>query len=118
MPVCYNFLMKKIRYTDFEQIGITLDNIVSSSNLAGKIKKYNLSKVWGQVVGKRFESRSYPDTLSNKVLKVACENSVITSELVMSKRLIMQKLTPLAKSLGLDIEDIMFSHKNWRATEN
>lgn len=110
--------MKKIRYSDFEQVGITLDGIISSSNLAGKLKKYNLSKVWGQVVGKRFEARSYPASLSNKVLKVACENAGITSELVLSKRMIMQKLTPLAKSLGMDIEDIMFSHKIWNPAEN
>lgn len=109
--------MKKIRYTDFEQVGITIDSIISSSNLAGKLKKYNLSKVWGQVVGKRFEFRSYPESLSNKVLKVACENAGITSELVLSKQMIMQKLTPLAMSLGLDIEDIMFSHKIWNPTE-
>ena len=107
--------MKKIRYSNFEQVGFTLDEILKSSNLAGKLKKHNLSKVWGQVVGKRFESRSYPASLSNKILKVACENAQITSELVMSKRMVMAKLQPLAKAIGLDIEDVMFSHKIWTA---
>ncbi len=106
-------MKKNIRYSDFEQIGCTLDSIVASSSLAGKIKKYNLSKVWGQVVGKRFEQRSYPVALVNKILKVACENAGVTSELVMSKRLIMQKLIPISKSLGMNIEDVMFSHKIW-----
>jgi len=109
--------MKKIRYSDFEQVGVTLDGILSSANIAGKLKKYNLSKVWGQVVGRRFEQRSYPASLSNKILKVACENAGVTSELVMSKRMIMQKLTPLAKSLGMEIEDVMFSHKIWHPEE-
>lgn len=106
-------MKKKIRYSEFEQIGVTLEQFVKSSNLAGKLKKHNLSKVWGQVVGKRFESRSYPATLSNKILRVACENAQITSELTLSKRMIMQKLHPLSQAIGLDIQDIMFSHKIW-----
>ena len=106
-------MKKKIRYSEFEQIGVTLEQFVKSSNLAGKLKKHNLSKVWGQVVGKRFESRSYPATLSNKILRVACENAQITSELTLSKKMIMQKLHPLAEAIGLDIQDIMFSHKIW-----
>lgn len=107
--------MKEVLYTDFEQVGDTLKGILSSSSLEGKIKKYNLTKVWNEVVGNRFASRSYPAALSNKVLKVACENAQITSELVMSKRMIMQKLAPIAKSLNLTIEDVMFSHKIWDA---
>ena len=110
-------MKKKIRYSEFEQIGVTLE-FVKSSNLVGKLKKHNLSKVWGQVVGKRFESRSYPAMLSNKVLKVACENAQITSELTISKRLIIQKLKPLAEAIGLDIQDIMFSHKIWTPNDN
>ncbi len=106
-------MKKKIRYSEFEQIGVTLEQFVKSSNLAGKLKKHNLSKVWGQVVGKRFETRSYPATLSNKILRVACENAQITSELTLSKKMIMQKLHPLAEAIGLNIQDIMFSHKIW-----
>lgn len=105
--------MKQIRYSEFEHVGITLEEIIKSTSLGGKLKKYNLTKVWGQIVGKRFENRSYPATLANKVLKVACENAQITSELVLSKRMIMTKLEPLAKAIGLNIEDIMFSHKIW-----
>ena len=105
--------MEKILYTNFEQVGETMDTILESPLLANKLKKYNLSKIWGQIVGKRFETRSYPATLNNKILKVACENAQITSELVLSKRLIMQKLVPMAQKLGLEIEDVMFSHKIW-----
>ena len=111
-------MKKKIRYSEFEQVGVTIEQFVKSSNLAGKLKKYNLTKVWGQVVGKRFETRSYPATLSNKTLRVACENAQITSELTLSKRMIMQKLQPLAMAIGLDIQDIIFSHKIWTPSEN
>ena len=110
-------MKKQIRYSDFEQVGITLEQFVKSANLAGKLKKHNLSKVWGQVVGKRFETRSYPSSLSNKVLKVACENAQITSELTLSKRMVMQKFQPLATAIGLDIQDIMFSHKIWNPAD-
>ena len=95
-----------------------MEQFVKSFNLSGKLKKYNLSKVWGQVVGKRFESRSYPSTLSNKILRVACENAQITSELTLSKRIIMQKLQPLAIAIGLDIQDVIFSHKIWNPNDN
>jgi len=110
-------MKKQIRYSNFEQIGITLEHLVKSANLAGKLKKHNLSKVWGQVVGKRFEERSYPASLSNKVLRVACENAQITSELTMSKRMVMQKLQPLAQAIELDIKDIIFSHKIWNPSD-
>ena len=50
-------MKNKIRYSEFEQVGVTIEQFVKSSNLAGKLKKYNLTKVWGQVVGKRFETR-------------------------------------------------------------
>ncbi len=110
--------MKKILYTEFEQIGEAMSEFIASSALCGKLKKYNLKKVWGQVVGKRFESRSYPALIVNKVLKVACANSQITSELVMSKRMIMLKLKPLAQKIGLEIEDVIFSHKIWNPQDN
>ena len=110
--------MDKLLYSNFEQVGDTMNDILESDKLAVQLKKYNLSKIWGQVVGKRFETRTYPATLINKVLKVACENAQITSELVMSKRLVMQKLQPLAKTLGLEIEDVMFSHKIWTQKDN
>lgn len=106
--------MRHIRYSDFEAIEDTIGNILSSPKLSGKLKRYSLHKVWGQVVGKRFENRSYPESLMNKILKVACENAQITSELVMNKRMIAEKLKPLAKTLGLEIEDIIFSHKIWK----
>lgn len=109
--------MKKIRYSDFEHVGVTLEGILNSSSFAGKIKKYNLSKIWGQIVGKRFEHRSYPAHLVNKVLKVACENPQITSELVMSKRLVLAKAKSMGETIGLDIEDVMFSHKIWNPAE-
>ncbi len=109
--------MKKLRYSAFEQVGVTLDEIISSSSLAGKIKKYNLKKVWAQVVGTRFEKKSYPDTLVNKVLRIACENAQVTSELVMSKRMVLQRLKPIATALGLTIDDIIFSHKVWNPSD-
>ena len=108
---------KEIKYTDFEQIGVSIDAFLSSHNLAGKIKKYNLSKIWGQIVGKKFEKRSYPHSLSNKVLRVACENAQITSELGFCKRLILEKLKLNGEKIGLDIADVIFSHKHWNPNE-
>ena len=106
--------MKKILYSDFDDIGSVLDSVVKNSDLQYGIKKSVLTKFWSKVVGKKFENYSKPASLNrNGILTVACANAAITNELTMFKQDILKKLEPYSKSLDLKIEDIIFSHKIW-----
>ena len=106
--------MKKILYSDFKQVGGILDSVLKHSNLQSGLKKSTLCKFWGKIVGKKFEKVSRPESLQKNILVVACANSFVTSELTMFKLDILKKLLPYAKSLELEIADIVFSHKVWR----
>lgn len=106
--------MRKINYSELNTIGNILNTVVQNSDLALGIKRSTLSKFWGKIVGKKFETMSKPSSINrSNVLMVACANSFVTSELMMFKPDILKKLEPYAKSLDLVIEDIVFSHKIW-----
>ncbi len=106
--------MKKILYSEFNNIGSVLDSVIKNSDLQYGIKKSTLTKFWDKIVGKKFENYSRPTSLNrNGLLTVACANSMVTNELTMFKQDILKKLEPYSKSLDLKIEDIVFSHKIW-----
>ena len=106
--------MKKILYSDFNDVGSVLDSVIKNSDLQYGIKKSVLTKFWPKVVGKKFENYSRPESLNRSgILSVACANATVTSELTMFKHDILKKLEPYSKSLDLKIVDIAFSHKIW-----
>ncbi len=113
--------MKKILYSEFNQIGGILDSVLKGSSLQSGLKKTTLRQFWGKIVGKKFEKVSKPESIQKNLLIVACANSFVTSELTMFKLDILKKLSPYTKSLNIDIKDIVFSHKIWKdetETEN
>lgn len=106
--------MKKILYSEFNQIGGILDSVLKGSSLQSGLKKTTLRQFWGKIVGKKFEKVSKPDSIQKNLLIVACANSFVTNELTMFKLDILKKLLPYAKSLNIEIQDIVFSHKIWK----
>ena len=110
--------MKKILYSEMDSLGSVMDIVLQNQNLKQGMKKATLFKFWAQVVGKKFELVSEISSLgeiSGKiVLTVACANAVVTSELTMFKQQLIKKINVFANPLGVDIEDIIFSHKIWK----
>lgn len=106
---------KEFFYTDFNSLGSVMNEIVQNSNFKNGVKKATLFKFWNKVAGKKFEKYSKIESLNAAgVLIVACANAAVSSELLMFKQDIIKKINIYAKSLGIEITDINFSHKLWK----
>ena len=107
--------MKKILYSGLDNIGDVVNSIVKASDLDKGIQRSMLFKFWGKIVGKKFEKITRPVSINPRAeLIVACANSMVTSELLMFKKDILKKMEPYAKSLNIEISDLVFSHKIWK----
>lgn len=101
-----------------DSLGCVMDSVFQNSNLKQGMKKATLFKFWSKVVGKKFETVSEINSLSENiektVLTVACANAAVTSELTMFKTQLIKKINTYANPLGINIDDIIFSHKIWK----
>lgn len=100
---------------DFSSIGELLeDALPMDAKFKGTIKTSTLFAFWGQVVGRKFESTSKPVALRHSKLHVACQNAYVSQELGMFKSDLLKKISTYATPLEIEIEDIIFSHKDWQ----
>lgn len=105
---------KEFFYTDFNSLGNVMNTVLNTPVLKNSMKKATLFKFWPKAAGKKFEKYSRIDSLTpQNVLVVACANAAVSSELLMFKSDLLKKLNEYAIPLGLEIEDINFSHKIW-----
>lgn len=105
---------KEILYTDFNSAACIIDNVMQNPKLKIGLKKATIFKFWSKVAGKKFEKYSKAQGLSeNNILTVACANASVSSELTMFKSDILKKINLYSKPLGVEITDIIFSHKIW-----
>ena len=106
--------MKKVLYTNFEDVGSIINEMLSSNDLKRAVTRNNLYKFWNKIVGKKFSEKSKPYGMGgNGVLIVACKNSSVVQELVLQKPQILEKFQPYLKSLHLTVKDIKFDPKKW-----
>lgn len=106
--------MKKVLYTDFEDAGSIINEMLSSADLKRAVTRNNLYKFWGKIVGKKFSEKSKPYGMGgNGILIIACENSSVVQELLLQKPQILVKFQPYLKSLRLTVKDIKFDPKKW-----
>ena len=109
---------KEILYSDFKSLGSVMSSVLQNPVLRQGLKKASLFKFWSKIAGKKFEKYSKPESItSSNVLVVACANAAVSSELTMFKQDILKKVKTYANTLGLEIEDINFSHKIWKSQE-
>lgn len=110
--------MKKILYSNMDTLASIMDNVVNTPQLKTGLKKATLFKFWGKVVGKKFENVSKIlglDNINGKtILTIACANAAVTSELMMFKQQLIKKMNTYSTPLGIEIEDMLFSHKVWK----
>ena len=106
---------KEFFYTDFNSLGNVMNTVLNAPALKNSMKKATLFKFWAKIAGKKFEKYSRIESLTaHNVLVVACANAAVSSELLMFKSDLLKKLNEYAIPLGLEIEDINFSHKIWK----
>lgn len=109
---------KNILYSEMNSLGSVLDSFMQNSAIKNGMKKATLFKFWSKVVGKKFENVSEAVSISNRsgkiILTVACASAAVTGELMMFKLQLLNKFNTFSKPLGVEIEDINFSHKIWK----
>ena len=106
--------MKKILYTDFEDVSSIIETMLTSKELKKAITRNNLYKFWTKIVGKKFSDKSKPyGMVGSGVMIIACQNAVVAQELVLQKAQILEKFQPFLKSLHLKVNDIKFDCKKW-----
>lgn len=107
-------MIKKILYTDFEDVGSIVDTMMSSKDFKKAVTRSNLYKFWEKIVGKKFSQKSRPySMIGGGVLVIACANSAIAQELMLQKPQILEKFQPYLKSLRLKVVDLKFDQKKW-----
>ncbi|MBE7706679.1 MAG: DUF721 domain-containing protein [Cyanobacteria bacterium SIG30] len=103
---------------DFDFNYNSIGNILGST-FQGGAEYSNTSKTavffsfWPDIVGSKFSSFSKPYSLKSNKLFVVCKNSFVSQEISMYKKDILKKTSVYAKGIGLEINDIVFSYKNW-----
>lgn len=109
--------MKKILYTQFQNIDEVIANLAEKKEIKRAITRSNLYKFWSKVAGEKFAQHSKPySMLKGYVMVVACETPIVAQELTLRKTQILTKLKPYVESLNIKLTDIKFDPKKW--TEN
>lgn len=109
--------MKEILYTDFKGIdGLIANMIANDETLKKAMKRSNLAKFWSKVVGKPFDEKSKPyGMIGATTMIIACESAVVVQELTLRKKQIIKNYAPYVKPLNIELKDIVFDVKKWKA---
>lgn len=99
---------------DFTSIGEILNkNLDENPRYKFALKCSTIFSFWGDIVGKKFEKLTKPSEIKNSRLKVLCKNATIASELTLYKTQLLQKIKIYAEPIGVRVEDVLFSYKDW-----
>lgn len=99
---------------DFTSIGEILNkNLDENPRYKFALKCSTIFSFWGDIVGKKFEKFTKPDGIKAGKLKVLCKNPAFAQELTMFKSQLLKKIQTYANPLGIEVNDIIFSYKDW-----
>lgn len=98
---------------EIKSLGEILDNNLQDKQFKHILKVSTFFSFWSNIVGRKFEKKSKPYSIKSGKLYVTCENTVVVQELSMFKTEVLKKLSPYARGLEIEIEDIVFNYKNW-----
>lgn len=108
--------MKKILYTDFTSTEELMEELLENKDLKKAVKRSNLCRFWGRVVGAKFAQKSKPySMLGGGVMVVACETPAVAQELMLKKTQLLVKFKPYMESLKMQVTDFRFDTKKWQA---
>ena len=111
-------MTKKVLYTDFEGVDITIAKLLENKDFKKAITKSNLFKFWKKSVGEKFATNSKPYSMTtNSIMVIACKNSAVAQELMLRKTKILKELEPYLKSLKMNVKDLRFDVKRWTCDE-
>ncbi len=96
-----------------ESVQSIMEKFIAQMDYSKVEKVESCNEAWKNVVPKSFETKTRAlNKTSDGKLFVACENSLVTSELFMIKEEIIAKIPE-----NLEIKDIVFTHKAWKKEE-
>lgn len=108
----------------FIKVNNILDNIAHSLGIERGIKEITLLKYWEEFIDEKFKDKTKAVSVIKKgeydSIMIAVSSSAVSQELFIRKRNILNKISPIAFSLGFKIKDIIFNTKIWNDynTEN
>ncbi|MBQ2612086.1 DUF721 domain-containing protein [bacterium] len=106
--------MKKIEYTNFTDGASLIEEMLEKREIKRAITRNNLYKFWEKVAGYKLAQKSKPYAMApNGVMVIACENNIVTQELLLKKLQLLKKFEPYAKSLNMSVKDFRFDAKKW-----
>ena len=107
--------MKKVLYTDFEEINSIIDSMMDNPQFKKAIARTNLYNFWDKILPQKFKGRSKPySMLPGGIMVIACENPIVAQELSLYKVILLKKFEPYVKTLKMRISDFKFDPKKWQ----
>lgn len=98
---------------DFFLISDILNDSLFGSNKRSAIRYSTIFSFWAQIVGKKFANSTKPSKIKGSKLYVSCENPFVVQEMIMYKKILLNKIRPYSSPLGVDIDDMVFDYKSW-----
>ena len=104
--------MKKVLYTDFEEINSIIDSMMDNPQFKKAIARTNVYNLWDKILPQKFKGRSKPySMLPGGIMVIACENPIVAQELSLYKVILLKKFEPYVKTLKMHISDFKFDPK-------
>ena len=93
-----------------ESISSIMEKFAATLDYSKVEENSSLNKIWAKIVPECFKTKTQVlNKTPDGTLFVACENSLVSNELVMMKREILKNINGEA-----EITNIVFSHKAWK----
>lgn len=89
---------------------------MGKNKLNSIVKHSTIFSFWTNIVGAKFANITKPYAIKGQKLYVSARSPVIIQELSLYKNKILIKLNSYSKPLGIEIDDIIFSYKNFCAS--
>ena len=94
-----------------------MEELLENKDIKKAVKRSNLCKFSGRVVGAKFAQKSKPySMLGGGVMVIACETPAVAQELMLKKTQLLVKFKPYMESLKMKVTDFRFDTKKWQAT--
>lgn len=107
--------MKKILYTDFEDIESIISQMLDKSEIKKALVRSNLCKFWEKAVGAKLAKYSKPySMIQSGTMVIACKTPAAAQELTLIKAKILKNFEPYLKSLHFKVVDLKFDCRKWK----
>ncbi len=94
------------------------DKNSKGKSLSDTVKHSTIFSFWEDIAGKKLAQYTKPLKIKYSKLFISAKSPVIVQELNLSKQNILKKINLYSQALGIQINDISVSYKNYSKDEN